>query len=59
MIDFWNQAHIKLRSINSELAMRCLTKAEYRTEPDKWDKIKVEKFNITFNSMNKSLREFE
>jgi len=55
----WNQAHIKLRSINPELTIRCFVNAEYWTEPDKWDKIKVEKYNITFNSMNKSLREFE
>jgi len=55
--DYWNQAHIELRNINSELAMRCFSKAEYWTEPDSWDAEKVEKYNITLASMSESLKE--
>ena len=55
--DYWNQAHIELRSINSELAMRCFSKAEYWTEPNKWDSNKIKQYNITLTSMSQSLKE--
>lgn len=55
--DLWNKAHVELRSIDSQLAKRCFLKAEYWTEPDNWDMEKVERYNITLDSMSKSLKE--
>lgn len=54
--DLWNQAHIELKNINSDLAMRCFSKAEYWTDPDNWNVEKVEKYNITLSSMSESLK---
>ena len=57
--ELWNNAHIELRQIDAELAMRCFAKAEYWIEPENWSGEKVEKYNIKLDSMSESLKTLE
>ena len=54
--ELWNNAHIELRHIDEDLAMRCFAKAEYWTEPEKWDPEKIEKYNIKLDDMSEALK---
>lgn len=57
--ELWNNAHIELRQIDADLAMRCFAKAEYWTEPENWSGEKIEKYNIKLDSMSESLKTLE
>jgi len=55
----WNAAHLEMREIDADLAMRCFAKAEYWTEPEKWNPEKVEQYNISLDSMVASFKALE
>ncbi|WBX70363.1 hypothetical protein [Tenacibaculum retecalamus] len=57
--DYWNEAHLELRAIDSELATRCFSKAEYWTNPKSWNDEKINKYNITLDSLSDSLKQLE
>lgn len=57
--EYWSDAHLKLSTVNPEIATRCFSKAEYWTDPTSWDNEKIELYNITLDSMSDSLKSME
>ncbi|MGK7913667.1 MAG: hypothetical protein AB4050_19605 [Synechococcus sp.] len=56
--NLWNDAHIKIRTIDSEFADRCFLKAEYWTDPTSYTENDIAKYNIALDDMSIAARNF-
>ncbi len=52
----WNEAGIKLRHINNELAQKCIIKADYWANPDEWTQGDIKESKIALDTIIKESR---
>lgn len=54
--ELWIKAGIKLRTIDNDLAQRCIIKADYWANPKEWTEEQIKKSNITLDEIIKESR---
>ena len=52
----WNEAGIKLRKIDTNLAQRCIIKADYWANPDEWTQGDIKASKISLDKIIKESR---
>lgn len=52
----WVEAGVSLRKIDPNLAQRCITKADYWTNPESWSKTDIAKAQINLQTMKDDAR---
>jgi hypothetical protein len=52
----WNEAGIKLKNIDNDLAQKCIVKADYWANPDEWTQGDIKESKIALNIIIKESR---
>ena len=52
----WNEAAIKLKDIDNDLAQRCIIKADYWANPDEWTQGDIKESKIALDKIIKEAR---